>query len=157
MPIEKVNDYFYDKNGNQVSRLTAVYNGQAEGEAGVFIDEGGDFELNTFDAFNRLVATQTSEHMIEYAYKVDGLRVSKTVDGNQTIHVWDGQNMVLETGGNGQIKDVYTRGLNLIKSNENGYYVYNSHGDVVSIVNSSGVIAKTYGYDVFGVELTKMM
>jgi len=95
--------------------------------------------------------------MIEYAYKIDGLRVSKTVDGDKTIHVWDGQNIVLETDGNGRVKDVYTRGLNLIKSNENGYYVYNSHGDVVSIVNSSGVITKTYGYDVFGVELTKMM
>jgi len=155
VPIEKVNDYFYDKNGNQVSRITAVYNGQTEGEAGVFIDESVDFELNTFDAFNRLVATQTPEHMIEYVYKVDGLRVSKTVDGNQTVHVWDGQNMVLETGGNGQVKDVYTRGLNLIKSNENGYYVYNGHGDVVSIVDGNGLITKTYDYDAFGVETDK--
>ena len=48
--------------------------------------------------------------MLKYEYKVDGLRVSKTVDGNQTIHVWDGQNMVLETDGNGQIKDAYTIG-----------------------------------------------
>ena len=63
--------------------------------------------------------------------------------------------MVLETDKNGQTKDVYTRGLNLIKSNENGYYVYNGHGDVVSIVDGNGLITKTYDYDAFGVETDK--
>ena len=33
-----------------------------------------------------------------------------------------------------------------------GYYLYNGHGDVVQITNSTGVVTRDYGFDAFGVE-----
>ena len=35
------------------------------------------------------------------------------------------------------------------------YYLYNGHGDVVQIVDTSGAIKNTYDYDVWGNFITK--
>ena len=51
---------------------------------------------------------------------------------------------------------VYVYGINLISSRDSSgnekYYLYNAHGDVVQLVNGSGVVVKNYNYDAFGVE-----
>ena len=51
---------------------------------------------------------------------------------------------------------VYVYGINLISSRDSSgnekYYLYNAHGDVVQLVNGSGVVVKSYSYDAFGVE-----
>lgn len=47
------------------------------------------------------------------------------------------------------------RGINLISGEISGtksYYVFNGHGDVVQLTNSSGNIVKSYDYDAFGNE-----
>jgi len=138
-----------------VSRITEDFNSPASDDSGLTIDENGNFEIKIYDAFNRLTSTQTPDNVVEFNYKANGLRYSKTVDGTETIHIWDGQNMVMETDGDGQIKDVYTRGLGLVKSADNGYYLYNAHGDVVALADSDGAVTKTYTYDAFGTELDK--
>lgn len=80
------------------------------------------------------------------------MRLSKYVNGAKTTHVWDGSNIVLEYGAT---NDVYLRGINLIKSDNNGYYLFNAHGDVIQLANASGVVVKNYLYDAFGVEKDK--
>lgn len=87
----------------------------------------------------------------------DGLRTSKAVisseDGNTktTNYLYSGQYVVAETG---DTMATYVRGLNYIAkigvSNEISYYQYNAHGDVVQMVDNSGVIRNRYDYDVFG-------
>ena len=87
------------------------------------------------------------------------MRLSKTVGtsadslGETTTHIWDGSNVVLDLDGGGGIIDTYIRGINLIKSTNNGFYVYNAHGDVTALTDATGTKTKDYHYDAFGVEV----
>ena len=95
----------------------------------------------------------------EYTYNADGLRQSKTVNGVTTKQIWDGSNIVGETDGSGAVLSVYTRGLKGVISDRAGeeetYYIYDGHGDVNMLMDSTGEIIKQYSYDAFGVEQNK--
>ena len=91
-----------------------------------------------------------------YTYNGDGLRMSKTVDGKTTKHIWDGTDIVGDVTDGTVTK--YIRGLQLISSNNGNnesFYTYNGHGDVVQLTDSTGAITKQYNYDAFGVETNK--
>ena len=101
---ESTNSYTYDQNGNQLGKFeTRIVEPDDElAELGVYqagVPEGNDtyeIEINEYDTFNRLIKAITNTATAEYSYKTDGLRYSKTVDDQTTIHVWDGGNIVLE-------------------------------------------------------------
>ena len=61
-------------------------------------------------------------------------------------------NVVADLNGDGTLKDSYIRGINLIESTLNGYYLYDAHGDVVQLSNNNGDVVRNYSYDAFGVE-----
>ena len=90
----------------------------------------------------------------------DGLRRTKTVNGETTTHVYDGQELMVDIGKSVYEADVYVRGTGLISSRAfyNGmtsdvtYYLQNAHGDVVNLTSETGDKTKTYRYDAFGVE-----
>ena len=94
-----------------------------------------------------------------YTYDVDGLRLSKTVNGETTKHVWDGNKQIIADVVNGQYyeADCYLRGTNLVATYnyQNGaksgytYYTQNAHGDVVNLTDSTGLVTKSYTYDAF--------
>ncbi len=89
-----------------------------------------------------------------YTYSPDGLRVSKTVNGETTTHVLDGANVVADVTAEGIAK--YNRGRELISMEQNGqkgYYVFNGHGDVVQMRNASGEQVYQNVYDAFGMEI----
>jgi len=88
----------------------------------------------------------------EYTYNTKGLRISKTVNGQETKHIWDGSNIVMELNGSDQVTDRYIRGNQLIKSDLNGYYLYNNHGDVIQLTDQQGTVTTSYLYDAFGIE-----
>ena len=50
----------------------------------------------------------------------------------------------------------YVRGINLLYSEDGSgnkkYYIYNGHGDVVQLTDTSGNVVKSYDYDAFGNE-----
>jgi RHS repeat-associated protein len=151
-------EYRYDKNGNQISKTTFTTGNTGGGEAvGIYLlgsnrpvpREDYTVEINKFDGFNRLVQVQNDEGTGVYLYKADGLRHSKEVNGELSVQVWDGSNVILEYGA---VNDVYLRGINLIKSNNQGYYLFNAHGDVVQRADGGGAVTKAYVYDAFGVE-----
>ena len=91
----------------------------------------------------------------EYDYKPDGMRLSKTVNDVKTTHIWDGANIVMDLNGDSSVRDTYTRGIGLIKSDVYGYYVFDAHGDVKALTDDFGVVTKQYDYDAFGVEIGK--
>ena len=168
-------EYYYDPNGNQVSKLTNSFSpaGNGQAEVGIFIlgetsSSSFEAELRTYDAFNRLVGVDSDVSAV-YAYRPDGLRLSKTVNGQTTSHIWDNgytgtpktggmvsANIVMELDGSGNVTSRYVHGINLIKGlegqNERNY-LFNAHGDVVQLANPQGSIAKNYYYDAFGVEI----
>jgi RHS repeat-associated protein len=101
------------------------------------------------------VKAVTDKGISEYSYEPDGLRLSKTVNGETITHVWDGSNIVMELDGDGDVIDRYISGIGLIKSDNFGYYLFNAHGDTVQLTDSTGVVTKDYHYDAFGVEIDK--
>ena len=69
-------------------------------------------------------------------------------------HRPDGGNVIAELS-NGTLTAKYLRGMNLISrtdSSRTTYYLFNAHGDVVDLANSSGSSVKSYDYDAFGNE-----
>jgi YD repeat-containing protein len=161
--------YYYDNNGNQVSVISNNIGSRLAVIVGRLIiipvfkaslanadeENGYTYELFEYDAFNRLVRANISGAVSIYGYKADGLRLYKETAGERVTHVWDGGGMVLEVNADKTVKDRYVRGINLIKSDENGFYLYNAHGDVIQLADESGAVTKDYRYDAFGVEIGK--
>lgn len=136
-----VTSYGYDDNGNQ---LTVTVNNVVT-------------STNTYDGFNQLTSTVIDNKTNTYSYNADGLRTSKSVNGVVTNHILDGQNVALETDGSGNVISKYIRGINLIAFDDitgvnvvRKFYLFNAHGDVVHLTDSTGSVVKEYQYDAFG-------
>ena len=95
---------------------------------------------------------------VTYTYGLNGLRSSKTVNGVTTKYYYDGDLVVNETDG-----------TNLTATNLNGvqteirfthegetttaaYFLYDGHGDVVSVRNETLDEIANYEYDIYGEE-----
>ena len=154
---KEITDFWYDPNGNQISSMTVSTGGT--GTAGVGIALVGADNTNSYseyNSWNQLIKTMQNGKTSSYTYNGDGLRMSKTINGVKTSHIWDGTNIAADVSGSTVTK--YIRGLQLISSkkgsNEN-FYTYNGHGDVIQLTNGTGAITKQYSYDAFGVETDK--
>ena len=141
----EITAYSYDKNGNQLSKIS-----------------NEKTENFTYDALDQLVGYTDGKTTASYTYNADGLRATKTVDGHTVEHVWDGNQQIIADVDDGEayFADCYFFGTGItakynfkmgIKSDYN-YYRKNAHGDVVSITDASANNIKTYRYDAFGVE-----
>ena len=139
---ETVTEYSYDDNGNQV-------------EKEVWIDNSFDSsETSVYNGFNQLVSVSNDDVDAEYTYAPSGLRLTKTVDNEQIYYINDGDNVIAELYED-EVTAYYLRGLNLYGSfigNDEYFYLYNAHGDVVNLTDTSGYIEHTYRYDAFGNE-----
>ena len=135
----EVTRFTYDNNGNQ---LTSV-------------NHNNQTETRTYNAFNQLTQVTRPGMTAMYAYRGDGLRHSKTINGVRTTHVWNGSFIVLELNtGNAVINRFYrsSRGGRLIRSSHHGWYLHNIRGDVVQRTNANGAILRNYRYSAFGIE-----
>ncbi len=150
--ITDITDYYYDNNGNTLAKRTGTLSSSsAVTTSSVSIDMTGA-ELYSYDGFDRMIGVQNASGSSIYTYKPDGLRCSKTVNGVKTTHVWEGKNISLELDGNNAVVNRFVRGNGLIKSDNNGWYLFNGHGDVVQLADNTGTVTKTYSYDAFGNE-----
>ncbi|MBE5041102.1 hypothetical protein [Ructibacterium gallinarum] len=69
----------------------------------------------TYNGYGELTEVETDSGLSAvYTYDVTGCRQSKTVNGETTRHIWDGDNMVYETDGGGAAKAKYYRASKLI-------------------------------------------
>ena len=156
--------YVYDPNGNQIAKTKGSITTTGSGvgpTVGAFLLGGptasGDYEAEvaTYDGFNRLVQIKNNGQTIDYAYRPDDLRHSKTINGVKTTHIWDGDNIVLELDNANQVQNRYLRGNGLIafdNASVRSYYFRNGHSDVVQLTDTTGTVSKDYSYDAFGVE-----
>ncbi len=116
-------------------------------------------EINTYDRLNQLIGFTDGETTASYTYDVNGLRLSKTVNGVKTTHIWIGNQIAVDYTGS-YTSTVYLRETSLVAAFnwDEGYkgdyrfYTQNAHGDVVSLTDSTGAVVKSYTYDAFGVE-----
>ncbi len=163
--------YKNDKNGNQLATVNRYeIPNDRKGKPYIDIDVTlGDNRLNEnvvnhYNALNQLTQTLTKNYKVSFTYDAEGLRTSKTVNGERTVFVWDGDQVVMELTKSGKAKKRYIRGNDLIfadKGTENAsgeasgkqYYVTDPHGNVVQLTDESGRVTKTYEYDSFGNEI----
>ncbi|MCL2577389.1 MAG: hypothetical protein FWE27_04985, partial [Defluviitaleaceae bacterium] len=90
---------------------------------------------------------------IVYAYRADGLRHSGSIvytSTTTTTYVWNGSHPVLSGA------DIFHRTPDgrLIRSQQNGWYLYNARGDVVQRTDNNRNVLHSYRYSAFGIELT---
>jgi RHS repeat-associated protein len=144
-------NYSYDANGNKLIKMTEVVSPATGEETTVELTDSSNFvEIYEYDLLNRLVRSTANGVTASYAYRPDGMRFSKSANGETTTHIWDGANIVGDV--EGAAIRVYIRGIGLIRSGGNHWYLFNGRGDVVQLANGAGVVLRTYVYDAFGVE-----
>ena len=61
--------------------------------------------VNHYNAQNKLTRTLTKNYKISYTYDADGLRESKTVNGEKTVYVWDDNEIVMELSDSGRVQN----------------------------------------------------
>ena len=95
--------------------------------------------------------------MDSFTYNGDGQRVQKQDSTGTTNHVWDGQNILLETNASNIIQVVYTLEPllygNLISQSRSGvdsFYLFDALGSTRQLANPSGSVTDVYSYDGFG-------
>ena len=133
--------YTYDANGNLLSKTVLAGNGGAAGSTYVY------------NAQNQLVSATENQRTAAYAYNTQGIRTTKVTFSTRTDYLLDGANVVGERL-NGEYVS-YLRGANLISrtsGDETDFYLFNAHGDVTGLADSTGVSTRAYDYDAFGVE-----
>lgn len=133
-------EYTYDSNGDMTSK-----SGGADGSVSY-----------TYDLQDRQTKVVKNGMTADYTYYPDGMRKSKTVNGEETIYIWDGSRLLAEVTGSGTT--YYLWGLRLvagIKGNDIEYYHHDGHGNVTAVTDENGAVLKSYEYDAFGVELNE--
>lgn len=64
---------------------------------GIYFDNTVDlYRSYSYNGFNQLFGEFVKCVDISYTYNLDGLRGSKEVNGEMTMRIWDGANMVAE-------------------------------------------------------------
>jgi len=129
--------YTYDNNGNELTKKIA----------------GATVEQRVYNGLNQLTGVTAGGVATTYGYTPAGLRNRKTVGSTVTTYVLDGKDVVMETTGSAVRR--YIRGFDLavaLVGTTPTYFLYDGHGSVVQLTNSSGNSTKTYEYDAFGNE-----
>ena len=157
--------YKNDKNGNQLATVNrSEIPAEAKDTSYIDVDVTlGDNQLNDnvvnhHNALNQLTETLTKNYKVSLTYDAEGLRTGKTVNGEKTVYVWDGDQVVMELSKGGAVQKRYIRGNDLVyadkgENTEKTYYVTDMHGNVVQLLDESGNVTKTYEYDSFGNEV----
>ncbi len=143
--------FFYDNNGNQITKATMVNQPYSEGMSGDYtISNVSDnfVALYEYNCYNQLIGVDTNGIVSSYTYSPDGLRHSKTVGGNSTTFVYDNANVIEEITADGTNK--YYIGIEIIKNNNDIYYLYNGQGDVSILIDGSGITIANYEFDAYG-------
>ena len=158
--------YNYDKDGNQISRLTengkgstGTANGSVSGASLVIVSVSGtngtgssELTLYRYDSFNRLISVKQGDTTSTYTYDPADYRTSSTVNGVTTYSSYENGKLKAEADGTKTVTAVNHYGLVLYTREtltESYYYLYNAHRDVVMLVYTQGGIAATYQYDAF--------
>ena len=78
--------HIYDANGNQLTRFTSILRTSSDPVSIVIFAAGGGHasrrprsEVTTYNVFGQITRIVNTHYTVEYAYRVNGLRLSKTV------------------------------------------------------------------------------
>ena len=137
-----VTSFAYDGNGNLLTTHAP----------------GNQWTTNSWDGENRLTRVALPSGIVDsFTYNGDGQRVQKRDSTGTTNHVWDGQNIILETNASNIIQVVYTLEPllygNLVSQSRGGvdsFYLFDALGSTRQLASGMGSLADSYLYDSFG-------
>ncbi|MNO24961.1 tRNA(Glu)-specific nuclease WapA precursor [compost metagenome] len=141
--------YTYDVRGNRLTMEQSVSDPVASFEDTSY----------SYDLWNTLTSVTKNRSETRFEYYADGLRAVKSKGSTHTQVNYDFNGQVITeeklNGNNIVQKSTYVRGDRvLVKKDKTAskdyYYLYNGHGDVVQMVDTSGAIVNSYAYDVWG-------
>ncbi|MEW5768708.1 MAG: hypothetical protein AB1797_14050, partial [bacterium] len=135
--------YAYDNNGNLISKTNINTNETTEYH---------------YDYENRLIGiSYPGGSTNTFEYSALGIRLSKTNSNGTVRYLYDGDNILMEFGGSGQLISRYTTSLmidEIISRQDAGgevyYYHYDGLGSVTCLTDALQEVAATYRYDAFG-------
>jgi RHS repeat-associated protein len=114
-------------------------------------DDNGNQTINSavWDARDRLVSLTGPNFTALFTYDALGRRSSKTVNGQKKTYLYDGSDLISETGAE------YTFGPGIDeplerKSGQKEYYLSDALGSVIGLTDSNGAIKTSYNYSPFG-------
>ncbi len=115
-------------------------------------------EANTLYTYNweegrNLASISGSGLSTSYKYNDSGVRTEKTVGGITTVYHLDGDKVTYEDNGTDKIYYRYDASGKLVSMNLNGseyFYIRNGQGDIITLVDKSGVEVAKYSYDSWG-------
>ncbi|MNB90640.1 tRNA nuclease WapA precursor [compost metagenome] len=113
----------------------------------------------TYDLFNTLTTVTKGSSTTSFKYYADGLRYLKSTGTTSTQVNYDFNGQVITeeklSGSSIVQQSTYVRGDRLLvkkdkTAGKDYYYLYNAHGDVIQIVDTSGNVVNSYSYDAWG-------
>ena len=127
----------YDKIGNPLSDGTWTY---------------------TWENGRQLKQMQSVDTTATFVYNENGLRVQKTVNEVVTKYTLHGKNVVHMTQGSNELHffyDAQNKPAVMVYNDTPYSYVKNLQGDVVALLDSTGVVVVKYVYDAWGRPISK--
>ena len=111
----------------------------------------GDATL-TWRVGRRLVAYTKGDLNVSYEYNLDGIRTSKTVNGETTNYILEGKNIMVEESPKRMLYYIYDSNelIGLKYNNQTYFYKKNLQGDIIGLYNSDFEQIVTYTYDAWG-------
>jgi RHS repeat-associated protein len=105
----------------------------------------------------QLVNASDGTRTITFEYNEDGLRQKKTVNGLDTNYYYNGSVLIGMQRGTSKFLFSYDASGNVVSVKYNGteyYYLRNAQGDIVKLIDASGVSVVEYTYDTWGKAVT---
>jgi RHS repeat-associated protein len=108
-----------------------------------------------YDAQNRLLSVSSVSSVVQFSYDARNRCVARTVNGVTTRFVYDGWSLLEERNASGTEQARYYHGAMidelLLRITANTYYYHHDGlGSTIALTDSTGALAESYTYDVFG-------
>ena len=114
-----------------------------------------------YDYEGHLISASKAGMNVQYTYDMKGRRSKKTVNGTITGYVYNGDNLLEERDGSGNVTAsyVYAGGLDhpaaVTKGGSTYYFQQDALGNVTALTDSTGTVIEQYSYDVYGTPTIK--
>jgi len=149
--------YSYNSSNQLTSTSAATYTYDNNGNTTSKTDTNGT-TYYTWDYENRLtsVTLPGTGGTVYFTYDPFGRRIRKVFTGTTTIYAYDGDNVVEELDGSGNLVAHYTQGtgidepLAMYRGLTTSYFHADGLGSITSLTNGSGQLAASYVYGSFG-------